>query len=174
MIKEGRTHKEIRAKMVSKEQSKTSADLHEKLQLLRSLTNSQAQRETSIILDAAKYIQELKQKVERLNQDVQTTGETSRHGEDSCPEVVVESLETGFLVNIYSHKSCPGLLVSILEVFDELGLHVVEARVSCEDSFRLEALGGENHENGEIVDAQAVKKAVSDAIRNWSETNDAN
>lgn len=58
-------------------------------------------------------------------------------------QVVVESLETGFLVNIYSHKSCPGLLVSILEVFDELGLHVMEARVSCEDSFRLEALGRE-------------------------------
>lgn len=58
-------------------------------------------------------------------------------------QIVVESLETGFLVNIYSEKSCPGLLGSILEVFDELGLHVMEARVSCADSFRLEALGGE-------------------------------
>ncbi|KAK1377901.1 Transcription factor bHLH61 [Heracleum sosnowskyi] len=160
--------------MVSKEQKKASAALHEKLQLLRSLTNSHAQRETSIILDAAKYIQELKQKVERLNQDVETTGETSRHGQDSWPEVVVESLETGFLVNIYSDKSCPGLLVSILEVFDELGLHVMEARVSCADSFRLEAFGGENNESGETVDTHAVKHAVTDAIRNWSQTYDAN
>lgn len=58
-------------------------------------------------------------------------------------QVVVESLETGFLVNIYSHKNCPGLLVSVLEAFDELGLNVMEARVSCADSFRLEAFGAE-------------------------------
>lgn len=58
-------------------------------------------------------------------------------------QVVVESLKTGFLVNVYSEKSCQGLLVSILEVFDELGLHVMEARVSCADCFRLEALSGE-------------------------------
>lgn len=37
----------------------------------------------------------------------------------------------------------PGLLVSVLEVFEELGLHVLEAKASCADSFRLEAVGGE-------------------------------
>jgi len=53
----------------------------------------------------------------------------------------------GFLINVFSDKSCPGLLVSILEAFDELGLSVLQATVSCEDTFRLEAIGGEviNH-----------------------------
>jgi len=33
------------------------------------------------------------------------------------------------------------LLVFILEAFEELGLDVLQARVSCADSFTLEALG---------------------------------
>lgn len=57
--------------------------------------------------------------------------------------VSVETLEKGFLVNVHSGRSCPGLLVSILATFEELGLNVLEARVSCEDSFHLQALGGE-------------------------------
>ena len=50
----------------------------------------------------------------------------------------------GFLINVFSDKSCPGLLVSVLEAFDELGLSVLQATASCaDDSFRLEAVGGE-------------------------------
>lgn len=58
-------------------------------------------------------------------------------------QVAVETQEKGFLITVFSTKNCPGLLVSILEVFEELGLTVMEARVSCADSFRLEAVGGE-------------------------------
>lgn len=57
--------------------------------------------------------------------------------------VTVETLEKGFLINVLSEKNCPGLLVSILEAFEQLGLDVLDARVSCEDNFRLEAVGGE-------------------------------
>ena len=35
------------------------------------------------------------------------------------------------------------MLVSILEAFEELGLNVLDARASCTDTFRLEAVGGE-------------------------------
>jgi hypothetical protein len=56
---------------------------------------------------------------------------------------MVEALEKGFLINVLSEKSCPGLLVSILEAFEELGLNVLEARVSCADNFRLQAVGGD-------------------------------
>lgn len=35
------------------------------------------------------------------------------------------------------------MLVSILEVFDDLGLDVQQARVACADTFCLEAFGGE-------------------------------
>lgn len=58
-------------------------------------------------------------------------------------QVTVETLEKGFLINVFVDKSCPGLLVFILEAFEELDLNVQEARVSCTDSFRLQAVGGE-------------------------------
>jgi len=35
------------------------------------------------------------------------------------------------------------MLVAILDAFEELGLDVLDARVSCEDTFQLEAVGGE-------------------------------
>lgn len=55
----------------------------------------------------------------------------------------MESLEKGFRINVYSEKNCPGLLVSILEAFEELGLNVLDASVSCADNFHLQAVGGE-------------------------------
>ncbi|XP_060180526.1 transcription factor SCREAM2-like isoform X1 [Lycium barbarum] len=156
--------------MVSREQ-KRGAVLHEKLQLLRSITKSHAISESSIIVDASKYIQELKHKVERLNQDITTTApHTSNNNTTSWPQVEVETLEKGFLVNVYSERSCPGLLVSILEVLEDLGLNVLEARVSCTDTFRLQAFGGENEEA--IINAQVVTEAVFEAIKNWSESNE--
>ncbi|CAN6709991.1 hypothetical protein ACFX13_001619 [Malus domestica] len=155
--------------MVSREHKR--AALYEKLQLLRSITNSHALNKTSIIVDASKYIEELKQKVERLNQDI-ANAQTTSSSSDQNPlpgQVTVETLEKGFLINVFSEKSCPGLLVSVLEAFEDLGLNVLEARVSCEDSFRLQAVGGENEEEGESIDAHAVKQAVAVAIKNWSE-----
>ncbi|XP_062156961.1 transcription factor SCREAM2-like isoform X2 [Alnus glutinosa] len=151
--------------MVSREHKK--AALHEKLQLLRSITNSHALNQTSIIVDASKYIEELKRKVEILNQDIATAQSSSDHP-NPMPGVMVEALEKGFLINVLSEKSCPGLLVSILEAFEELGLNVLEARVSCADNFRLQAVGGDNEEQAESIDAQVVKQAVVQAIKNWS------
>ncbi|KAF5206626.1 transcription factor SCREAM-like protein [Thalictrum thalictroides] len=145
--------------MVSRENKRTA--LYEKLQLLRSVTHSHALSNASIVIDATKYIKELKQKVESLNQDISST---------SLPtQVTVETLEKGFLVNVFSERNCPGLLVAVLEAFEELGLNVIEARVSCTDSFRLEAVGGENQVN---VDAQVVEQAVLQAVLAWNESNE--
>lgn len=58
-------------------------------------------------------------------------------------QVRVEAKEKGFLINVLTESSCPGLLVFILEAFEELGLEVLQARVSCSSSFHLEAVGGE-------------------------------
>ncbi|KAE8655821.1 Alpha-soluble NSF attachment protein 2 [Hibiscus syriacus] len=124
----------------------------------------------SIVVDASKYIQELKQKVERLNQDIAAA--QSSNYRNHLPMVTVETLEKGFMINVFSDKSCPGLLVSVLEAFQELGLNVLEARVSCSDSFRLQAVGGENEEQSECVNAQVVKQAVLEAIKNWSESSE--
>ncbi|XP_030534664.1 transcription factor SCREAM2-like isoform X1 [Rhodamnia argentea] len=154
--------------MVSREQKR--AVLHEKLQLLRSMTNSHALNKTSIIVDASKYIKELKQKVERLNEDI-ANAETSSQQPQLPVQVTVETLEKGFLINVFSDKSCPGLLVSILEAFEDLGLNVLEARVSCTDNFRLQAFGGENEEEGDMIDSQVIKQAVVQAVKNWNESN---
>uniref|UniRef100_A0A6V7QSP5 Plant bHLH transcription factor ACT-like domain-containing protein n=1 Tax=Ananas comosus var. bracteatus TaxID=296719 RepID=A0A6V7QSP5_ANACO len=145
--------------MVSREQKK--AALQEKLQLLRSVTNSQAPNKTSIIVDATKYIQELKQKVDACLKDLAE--------DSSMPMVTVSTAEKGLLINVFSEKSCPGLLVVILEVFEDLGLEVLNANVSCTDTFHLEAVG-ENQVDS--VDAQMVKQAVLQAIRKWRETTD--
>ncbi|XP_028782294.1 uncharacterized protein LOC114738408 isoform X2 [Neltuma alba] len=128
--------------MVSKEHSHKRAVLHEKLQLLRSITDSHALNRTAIIMDASKYIAELKQKV------------------------TVETLGKGFLVDVFAARSCPGLLVSILEAFEGMGLNVLEARVSCTDTFRFQAVGGEEEE-GLNMDEEAVKQAVGQAIEKW-------
>ncbi|KAK8534093.1 hypothetical protein V6N13_028224 [Hibiscus sabdariffa] len=154
--------------MVSREDKR--AALHEKLQLLRSITNSHAVNKTTIIVDASKYIAELKQKVERLNRDI-SAAQSSNH-QNLLPMVTVETLDKGFLINVFSDNSCPGLLVSLLEAFEELGLNILEARVSCTNSFRLQAVGGEDDEQNESIDAQVVKRAVLQAIKNWSENGD--
>ncbi|XP_050210807.1 transcription factor bHLH61-like [Mercurialis annua] len=149
--------------MSSRRQKK--AALYEKLNSLRDATTSTSVNKTSIIVAASKYIQELKEKVERLNQEIEAS-------HNQLPVVTVESLEKGFLINVFSEKNCPGLLVSILEALEELGLDVLDARVSCEDNFQLEAVGGEYQGDGDSIDALAVKKAVVQAIKNWSGSND--
>lgn len=55
----------------------------------------------------------------------------------------METLEKGFLINVSLEKNCPGLLISILEAFEDLGLDVLNAKVSCAENFQLEAIGGE-------------------------------
>ncbi|OMO91598.1 hypothetical protein CCACVL1_07063 [Corchorus capsularis] len=139
------------------------AAVHQRLKQLRSVTNSTAVNKTSIIVDASRYIEELKEKVERLNQEIGTSSQNN-----PLPMVTVETLEKGFLINVFLEKNCPGLLVSILETFEELGLDVLDARVSCEENFQLEAIGGENQGNAEGIDAQMVKQAVLQAISKWS------
>ncbi|XP_019459537.1 PREDICTED: transcription factor SCREAM2-like isoform X1 [Lupinus angustifolius] len=148
--------------MASKVRKK--AALQHKLQQLRDATSSSALNKASIIVDASKYIEELKQKVEGLNSELGDT-ESSSSQNDELPMVTVETLERGFLINVFSEKNCPGMLVSILEAFEELGLDVLDARVSCEDTFQLEAVGGESQKN-DSIDAQMVKQAVLRAIKN--------
>ncbi|XP_066351169.1 transcription factor bHLH61-like [Miscanthus floridulus] len=156
--------------MMSRERKKQAAALQEKLKILRSITHSHALSNTSIIMDASAYIKELKQKVVRLNQEIACAQDALTHQSSSYPMVTVETLgmQGSFLVNVFSDKSCPGLLVSVLEAFDELGLSVLQATASCADSFRLEAVGGENVADN--VDEHVVKQAVLQAVRNCSES----
>lgn len=55
------------------------------------------------------------------------------------------------MINIFAGKNQPGMLVSVLEAFEDIGLNVLEARISCTDSFSL-------HANGvEVINTSAEK-----------------
>ncbi|XP_066368695.1 transcription factor bHLH61-like [Miscanthus floridulus] len=145
--------------MVSREQKR--GVLHEKLQILRSVTHSHAGDKMSIIADASSYIKDLQQKIAKLNQETAS----AQYANVCQPLVSVGVLDKGFLISVFMDKSCPpGLLASILEAFDEIGLTVLEARATCAGSFRLEAVGEEEDEG--LIDAHAVEQAVVQAIKN--------
>jgi hypothetical protein len=143
----------------------------------------------SIIADASSYIKDLQQKIAKLNQEIAS----AQHANVCQPLVSVGVLDKGFLINVFMDKSCPpGLLASILEAFDEIGLTVLEARATCAGSFRLEAVGEVRNklhhkqmrwllllfksdlhllltfqeEDEGLIDAHAVEQAVVQAIKN--------
>ncbi|XP_040992038.1 uncharacterized protein LOC121238988 isoform X4 [Juglans microcarpa x Juglans regia] len=152
--------------MVSRKHKR--AAMYKKLQLLRSITNSHASK-TSIILDASKYIEDLKRKIDEMNRDIVV--ETVQA---SLPLLKVEAQEKGFVIEVFTERSCCGLLVFILEAFEELGLDVRQARVSCSDRFHLEAIGAKDNQGDQEdqIDAQVVKEAVLQAIQCWSATSE--
>ncbi|CAH2063985.1 unnamed protein product, partial [Thlaspi arvense] len=119
--------------------------------------------ETSIIVDASKYIKKLKQKVEKINNET-----TSEQYYPTDPMVTAETLEKGFMIKVMSGKNEAGILVCVLEAFETLGLEVVEARVSCTDSFSLHAIGSSDDDDGVSMDAETVRQAVAEAVRTWS------
>ncbi|KAL0544804.1 hypothetical protein IC582_019929 [Cucumis melo] len=92
-----------------------------------------------------------------------------RASTSSSAVVNVESVERGFLINVFLERNSPGLLVRILEAFEKLGLGVLDADISCSDCFQLQAVGEEN-EGRKIIKAQVVKNAVKQAIKEWSES----
>ncbi|KAI9377813.1 hypothetical protein POPTR_019G126800v4 [Populus trichocarpa] len=154
--------------MFSREQEREA--MFKKLQLLRSITNSHAHDKASVILDASKYIKDLKQRVERLNQDIATAA--SFTGEN-FPTIRVEEQEDDFLIKVFTTRNCQGLLVFILEAFEELSLEVLQARVSTSDSFILEAIATrENKEAGDHIDAQVVEQVVLQGIQKWIEVSE--
>ncbi|TXG69645.1 hypothetical protein EZV62_004580 [Acer yangbiense] len=122
---------------------------------------------------ASKYIQELKQKTEKTNiQNMVATDQVQTDQQTPSPLVRVEAGEKSILIKVFNASSCScrGLLVFILEAFEEVGLDVLHARVSCSNGFLLEAVGVLKKE-AETVDAQKVEAAVLQAIQSWSEIN---
>ncbi|KAF8411071.1 hypothetical protein HHK36_003610 [Tetracentron sinense] len=140
--------------MVSSRQKRMA--LRQKLHILRTLTKSKSVRKSSIIMDALYYINHLKLKLEAMNREyrnllIQFQVPT---------EVKVEKMETGFLVRVRSEKG-RDLLVSILENFEEMGLDVLQARVSCNHSFFMEAIV---QAEDQTVDIREVTQAVFKAL----------
>ncbi|XP_075510298.1 transcription factor bHLH93-like isoform X1 [Primulina tabacum] len=125
----------------------------------------------SIVVDASKYIKMLKERVEKLNKEVAVL-QSSNDQKKSLPSVKVETLEKGFRIKVFSEKTCPGLLVAVLEAFEELGLEVLDATVSCAHNFSLEAISEGEGQFDDNIDAQVVKQAVLQAIRSWNQNSE--
>ncbi|GAB4827183.1 hypothetical protein Ancab_034073 [Ancistrocladus abbreviatus] len=131
-----------------------------KLHTLRTLTNSDSVRASSIIMDAFLYISALKLKLELLKREHM---KLMSHIHPSM-EVKVQKVGNGFLVKVRGEKRGQDQsLVGILQAFDEIGLAVVQATVSCENHFAMEALV----ETVGIValDVKAVTEAVLRALQ---------
>ncbi|KAG4989213.1 hypothetical protein AAZX31_11G187800 [Glycine max] len=145
--------------------------MYRNLQLLRSIRYSNSRLKASVLLELSDYIQGLKQKLEELNQLLTVATARKIADYDPMPKLEVETQEEAFVIKVLSESSCQGLLVFILEAFEEMGLDVLQARVSCADSFSLEAIGNnkENNEDTHTLDAQLVEQVVSQAIQNWWE-----
>ncbi|XP_073158805.1 transcription factor bHLH93-like isoform X2 [Henckelia pumila] len=123
----------------------------------------------SMVADTSKYIKRLKERVEELNEEVAVLQSSSNHHKKSSPSVKVETLEKGFRIKVLSEKTCPGLLVAVLQAFEELGLQVLHATVSCAQNFSLEAISQAEGQFDESIDGQVVKQAVLQAIRSWNQ-----
>nr|XP_011461433.1 PREDICTED: uncharacterized protein LOC101302535 [Fragaria vesca subsp. vesca] len=84
-----------------------------------------------------------------------------------------EGDQAGFQIKMFTEKSCSGLLVFVLEAFEELGLDVLQARVSCSGNFLLEAVTTINNDNqngdDHHKDAEVVREAMLQAIQSWNE-----
>ncbi|KAL3328052.1 hypothetical protein AABB24_035622 [Solanum stoloniferum] len=94
--------------MGSKEQQK--ALLNQQLEQLGSITNSPSVNKTSIIAHASKYIEELKETIDKLNEDVSTSQPSHHDHEDALPEGYSYSNSNPQKIGIKSYK--PGLTCS--------------------------------------------------------------
>ncbi|XP_077226961.1 uncharacterized protein LOC143860276 [Tasmannia lanceolata] len=140
--------------------SQRKVAMHRRLHVLQSLASSKSVRRSSVYMDALYYVQELKLKVERLNKEYMNL---QNQIIEVPTEVKVERMEKGVVVQVTCKKGRE-LLVSILEVFEEVGLEVLQAKVSCNhnNSFFMEAIVQEQKREG--LDVSVVKEAVLKAL----------
>ncbi|XP_047952017.1 uncharacterized protein LOC125197326 isoform X1 [Salvia hispanica] len=126
--------------------------LRRKLQILRTLTKSKSEKKSSIITDTSLYIHKLKLQVEAIKKECQ-------HLINQIHEVRVENVGRGFLAVRVRCKKGEQIMGSILEMFEELNLNVVQASITCKNFFGMEAIVEAE------IDAAVLNKAILDLVR---------
>ncbi|KAI4332512.1 hypothetical protein L6164_017415 [Bauhinia variegata] len=132
--------------------------LRRKLHILRALTKSQSVRRRSINKSSVLYIYKLKVLLERVKRECRNLIATRReylnllkHIQEP-KEVKVEKVKPGTFVVRIRCASGGDKLVAILEAFEEMGINVQQARVSCDDGFTMEAIAVAEDQALEVID----------------------
>ncbi|XP_057948247.1 uncharacterized protein LOC131143908 [Malania oleifera] len=132
--------------------------LQRKLHMLRTPPTISKSENSSITMDASLDIFHLKLQLEAIRtQYLNLLKHLHVPKED---EVKVEKMGNGFSVKVTSGKG-RDLLVPILEAFEELGLNVLHANVSCDYSFVMEAVV---EAQNQALDVREVTTAVLEAV----------
>ncbi|OMO65448.1 hypothetical protein COLO4_31243 [Corchorus olitorius] len=139
-----------------------------KLHLLRNLTNSKSVKRSSMVLNALLHIYKLKVKLEEMQREYQNLMAIRNQYLTLLKHIQIPKVEKNgeqFEVKVTCNKG-GDKLVSILEAFDELGLNVVQARVSCNHFFAMEAIAVVDHDDQgqQTIDIKDVTQAVLKAI----------
>ncbi|KAH9749103.1 transcription factor bHLH35-like protein [Citrus sinensis] len=159
--------------MVSRLQRRRA--LHRKLHILRTLTNSKSVKKSSIIMDSLLYVCKLKLKLEAIKREYSNLMAIKKAYLDLMKhnrvpkEVKVEKIGENFIVRVRCNKG-ENRLVSILEAFEEMGLIVRQASVSCNYYFAMEAIAvPQNPQQAlEARDvAQVILKATEKQAVEW-------
>ncbi|KAG8482251.1 hypothetical protein CXB51_026992 [Gossypium anomalum] len=132
-----------------------------KLHLLQTLNKPKSVKRSCSIINVLLHFYKLKVKLEEVQREYQNLLKNIRIPQ----EVKVEKINgEQFVVKVACNKG-GDKLVSILEVFDELGLNVVQARVSCRHFFSMEAIigVGQDQKTSDMKDiTDAVLKAIDE------------
>ncbi|TYJ13241.1 hypothetical protein E1A91_A10G038500v1 [Gossypium mustelinum] len=132
-----------------------------KLHLLQTLNKPKSVKRSCSIINVLLHFYKLKVKLEEIQREYQNLLKNMRIPQ----EVKVEKINgEQFVVKVACNKG-GDKLVSILEVFDELGLNVVQARVSCRHFFSMEAIigVGQDQKTSDMKDiTDAVLKAIDE------------
>ncbi|XVF40290.1 hypothetical protein PTKIN_Ptkin01aG0100600 [Pterospermum kingtungense] len=150
--------------MANKLQRRTAS--RRKLQLLPTLTNFKSVKRSSIIFNVLQ-IYKLKGKLEEIQREytnllaVRNQYLTLLKHVRIPKEVKVEKIGEEFAVKVSCNKGGDNL-VSILEAFDELGLNVLQARVSCSHFFAMEAIAAP--QDLQTIDIKVITQALLKAI----------
>ncbi|XP_012452986.1 uncharacterized protein LOC105774976 isoform X1 [Gossypium raimondii] len=135
-----------------------------KLHLLQTLNKPKSVKRSCSIINILLHFYKLKVKLEEIQREYQNLLKNIRTPKLK-QEVKVEKINgEQFVVRVACNKG-GDKLVSILEVFDELGLNVVQARVSCRHFFSMEAIigVGQDQKTSDMKDiTDAVLKAIDE------------
>lgn len=76
----------------------------------------------------------------------------------------MEKIEEGFHIRVTCEKA-EDTLVSILHAFDEMGLNILQAKVSCNSYFAMEAIAALVAQNQHKLDVTDVTQAIIKATQ---------